>query len=243
MAFPPPVSADDATAAVERIVQRRRQIDDQNLWRLGDSPAEALSYLQRYSSGVPRAVAEADVLDGLVLKVRLWWLAEQSEWWLLERAKELGIGPSRIGRLVGVRSRQGVHDRLQLARRKMSRLQGQPVSQRYDNPTEQALDAARRRWLTRHRAQVRDIARHAVTFRDVTDDDTAEWLIDVARDLADGAVTPGSLQLLRFALLELADDKACEHAGRGDERTELLSRWLTLYATYPPTAEDDPQQD
>ena len=73
----------------------------------------------------------------------------------------------------------------------------------------------------------------AVAFRDVAGDVLADDLVDVARDLADDAVTPGSLQVLRFALIELAADGAIDQAGRAAARDQLLHEWTVLYADYP----------
>jgi hypothetical protein len=47
------VTADQAAAAIERITDRRRRIDDPNAWRLTDDPAEVLDYLRRYSADAP----------------------------------------------------------------------------------------------------------------------------------------------------------------------------------------------
>lgn len=234
MATPPPVSAADAAAAVDRIAGRRRAIDDPHLWRMGDQPHEVLDYLRRYSSGVPADVAQADVLDGLTLKVRLWWIAEESEWWLLERSRRLGVGPTAVGRVLGVRTRQGVHDRLRLARHKAALLEREPS--RESLPVGRGRDGTRSaqlQWLSAHRGAVQDLARRAVAFRDVAGDVLADDLVDVARDLADDALTPGSLQVLRFALIELAADGSVEQAGRGAARDQLLHEWTVLYADYP----------
>lgn len=74
-----------------RIAARRRDIDDTNAWQLTDNLLETLSYLRKFSAGIPSAVAEADVVDGLTLRLRLWWMGEEAEWWLLERARRLKI--------------------------------------------------------------------------------------------------------------------------------------------------------
>lgn len=228
------MSADEAAAAIARITARRRAIEDQNLWRMSDQPHEVLDYLRRYSTGVPAAVAQADLLDGLTLKVRLWWIAEESEWWLLERGRALGVAPAAIGQVLGVRTRQGVHDRLRLARRKAALLAREPARERLSSSRgEQNDGTARLRWLTDHRGAVQHLARRAVDFRDVAGEELAEWLVDVARDLADDAVTPGSLQMLRFALVELESDEFVEQAGRALARDELLHEWSLLYAGYP----------
>ncbi len=187
---------------------------------------------------MPRSVAEADVLDGLVLELYLWWLAAESEWWLLERAKKLGIAPSRMGPLLGVASRQGVHGRLRLARGKIARLRGAPLHPPTAPSSEQAAQQAQARWLAQHRAEIRGIAGDAVSLRDVVGDPAAEWLVEVARDLADDrALTrPSFFQLLRFALDEVEADAACEQGASRQLRDDLLRRWAELYSRYPRAA-------
>jgi hypothetical protein len=230
MATPPPVTPADAQAAIGRIAARRAQMDDPNAWRLSEDPVEVLAYLQRYSTGVPQWVAEADVLDGLTLRFRLWWLGEESELWLLERARRLGIPPRRIAPRLGVASRQAVHDRLRLARDKMAKLRGTPP-----NPagnSHQAADA-QREWISAHRDEILEIGRLALSHRGLADEDAAEWLVEVARDVREGVVSPGSVQTLRFALLGLSSSPAVSGLDESHPLEVLLQRWARLYASLP----------
>jgi hypothetical protein len=230
VATPPPVTAADARAAIDRIAARRAQLDDPNAWRLSEDPVEVLAYLQRYSAGVPRWVAEADILDGLTLRFRLWWLGEESELWLLERARRLGVPPRRIAPRLGVASRQAVHDRLRLARDKMARLRGTPPVPAGD--AHQASDA-QRAWMRAHRDEILEIGRLALTHRGQADEVAAEWLVEVARDVREEAVSSGSIQTLRFALLELAGDPLTAGLDESHPLTVLLQRWARLYASRP----------
>lgn len=232
VAAPPPVSAGEALAAIERIRARRTEIDDPNLWRLSDEPVDVLAFLRRYSSGVPRWVAQADVLDGLTLRLRVWWLGEEAELWLLEAARRVGVPPNQVGRRLGVSSRQGVHDRLRLARGKLERLTGEPHPS-FDPARSADEREVERAWLQAHRAEIRTMATEAVGFRELADDDAAEWLADVAQDLRDGAVTPGSFQTLRFALAELAVSSAALETDADHPLRELLLRWARLYGSRP----------
>jgi hypothetical protein len=231
VAIPPPVTAADAQAAIERIAKRRRQIDDPNAWRLSDDPAEVLVYLRKYSGGVPRSVGEQDVLDGLTLSLRLWWLSAEAELWLLERGERLGVSRSHVGRRLGVNSRQGVPDRLRLAREKVSRLLGAPrglLDQRADQH-----DQDEQAWLAAHRTEILEISMEAVSHRNLANDEAAEWLVDVARDWQERAVTPGSVQVLRFALAELEASPAAGAVDPGHPLRRLLLRWSRLYGSRP----------
>jgi hypothetical protein len=229
---PPPVSAADATAAIEGIAARRAKIDDPNAWRLTEDPLEVLTYLRRYSKGVPPWVAEADVLDGLTLRLRLWWLGEEAELWLLESARRLALPPRLIGPRLGITSRQGVHDRLRLAREKLERLTGTPDPALNPGP-DQEQRANEQTWLHEQHGAILEIAADALKHRALADEEAADWLLDVARDLRDQVVTPGSLQTLRFALAELETSTGVMDLDGSHPAKELLRRWSELYGTHP----------
>lgn len=232
MATPPPVTAEQAAAAISRIAARRSAIDDPNAWRLSEDPVEVLRYLRMYSTNIPRDVAEADVLDGLVLRMRLWWIGAEAEHWLLERARRVGISPRRLMPLLGVRTRQGLHDRLRLARSKLERLTGLPVTAP-PSQRDRDEDTLELRWLADHREEIRAISAAALEYRHLADDEAADWLLDVGRDLRDGVVTPGSLQTLRFALAELETSQRVASIDEAHPLRELLRRWSRLYSSHP----------
>lgn len=217
---------------MERIASRRAQIDDPNAWRLSDDPVEVLAYLRRYSSGVPRWVAEADVLDGLTLRLRLWWIGEEAELWLLERGRRLGIPPRSVGQRLGIGSRQGVHDRLRLVREKISRLTGAPHPGLDPTPDDREREAETA-WLHDHRADILEIAAEAAAHQHLADDEAAEWLAEVARDVRERVVTRGSVQTLRFALVDLGASAQVVALDAGHPLQALLDRWARLYASYP----------
>lgn len=229
---PPPVSQDEAAAAVARIAARRAAIDDPNAWHLTEDLLETLVYLRKFSSAIPQPVAEADVLDGLVIRLRLWWLGEEAELWLLERARRLGVPPRKVGAKLGITSRQGVHDRLRLGREKVQLLTGTPHPGLHPRPDPHERQTESD-WLAKHRDELRDVATAAVAHRDLADDEAADWLVDVARDLREAVSTPGSLQMLRFALAELGTSAAVVALPPEHPLLKTLSRWSRLYETHP----------
>jgi hypothetical protein len=226
------VTAAEADAAIQRIIDRHRAVDDPDLWQLDRDPANVLVYLQRHRGGLPRSVIEADLLDGFVLRVRLWWLGEEAELWLLERAHRLQVPPRRIGKLLGVRSRQGVHDRLRLARAKIARLRGEAPMATLKGP-DQDKHAREARWIDRHRSEVLAVAQALVAHRDLLDVETAEWVVEIARDLRDDVVTPGSVQLIRFALADLASSAVFNELAIDHDLRAADTSWSALYASYP----------
>ena len=227
--MPPPVDAEEAMAAIARIRERRERIDDPQVWRMSEDLVDVLSYLRRYSRDVPRWVAEADVIDGLTLRLRLWWLGEEAEVWLLQAARRANVAPAEVGRRLGIGTRQGVHDRLRLALRKVAVLRGDPAPAA---PVSGADDADQV-WLSEHSGAVREVAGHALRFGDLASDEAAEWLADVARDVRDGAMTPGSVQVLRFALAELAVSPGVESAAADHPVHALLARWDEIWLGRP----------
>jgi hypothetical protein len=230
MAIPPPVSAADAAAAIGRITERRTQIDDPNAWRLSDDPADVLLFLRRYSVGVPAAVARADVHDAVTLRLRLWWLGEEAELWLLEAARRAGVPLASLGPALGIRTRQGVHDRLRLAREKVQRLTGTPHPALVGGRDQEQRNAEAE-WLEKHRDAVLAIAARAVEHRHLGTEEAQDWLAEVARDIAESAVTPGSFQTLRFALAELATSPSMLRSPPPAASATLL-RWSELYESF-----------
>lgn len=230
MAIPPPVTAAAAQAAIARIVERRARIDDPHAWRLSDDPAEVLLYLRKYSSGIPAAVAQADVHDAVVLRQRLYWLGEEAELWLLERASRFGVPLSALAPALGVATRQAVHQRLRLAQRKREVFSGQPhpgvVGAR-----DQEERSTERAWLDRHREEVLALSAEAVAHRHLGTLDAQEWLDEVARDVKESAVTPGNFQTLRIALGDLATSPAVLEDPPATV-VQLLKRWSQLYEDF-----------
>lgn len=216
-------------AALARIRARRVQIDDPHVWRLSDDLLDALAYLRRYSSGVPRWVAEADVIDGLTLRLRLWWLGEEAELWLLQAARRARVSPLEVGDRLGIGTRQGVHDRLRLARVKIAVLRGEPATA----DAGPAVPDAEQLWLREHGGVLRGLAVDALGFRDLASEEAADWLADVARDVREGALTPGSVQVLRFAVAELAVSPLVESAAADHQVRGLLARWDEVWSTRP----------
>lgn len=220
----------DAAAAIERIRSRRTRIDDPHHWRLSDSVVDTLVYLQRYSSGVPAWVAEADLEDAITLRLRLWWIGEQAECWVLESAHRRRVPFQRLGPRLGIRSRQGVHDRLRLVRLKLAMLTGEP-SRVPESSNDQRQRVSEADWLDSRRQQVLAVARRALDLRDAGNVEAEEWLDEVARVVADGVVTPGGFQCLHFAMIELGSNGGESEAD--DPRLPALRKlWSQLYQQF-----------
>ncbi|GGM22254.1 hypothetical protein ACFFX1_11250 [Dactylosporangium sucinum] len=242
MATPPRIDDDRAVLALQAIAERRAAIDDPHREQLGDDPTvvdvlHVLSYLRKYSgAGTPEQVRRADVTDALRLRVWLWWYGASLERWLLERAEQLGMNRRELGRLLGIRTGQGLVDR----RDRLQALLGQHG--RPDEKVARAERAAGRAtmplpqrqqlWLDRHRAAVRAVAAALVEYRDLADDEAAEWLVEVARDLREQVCTPAAYTQIFYAVDAMATVPAVLALPDAHALRRALRDWQVLSAQY-----------
>jgi hypothetical protein len=112
VATPPRVTRTEADAAIERIHRRHARVDDPRRSELSDQPAEVLEYLTRHSALLPQWAIALDVLDGLSLSAWLWWEDRRRERALLRRGARAALYWREMGTPLGIRSHQGVRDRL-----------------------------------------------------------------------------------------------------------------------------------
>jgi hypothetical protein len=194
------------------IAGRRLKVDDPHRWRLPDSPdsdpREVLDYLRKYSgAGIPRWVLQADVCDALTLNNWLWWEDRRRELHFLRAGRDRGLFLSQLGAQVGV-GKQGVLDRI-------DRLE---ALLRYDRPDEKIARTARRldhearerapgeqAWVQAHRAEIMAVIEGLVGQADrfVLDEESREWLDELAIDARDDALRPTTMVLLGLASAEL----------------------------------------
>lgn len=241
MATPPRVSDDQALQALRAIASRRAAIDDSHRGQLGDDlvPLDvlhALSYLRKCSgSGVPTPIRRADVADAMRLRVWLWWHGQGIERWLLEWAEELGMNRRDLGRLLGVRTGQGLVDR----RDRLQALLGE-----HGRPDEKLIRAERaerasglphrrQRWLDQHDDEVRAVATVLVEYRDLADDEADEWLVEVDRDLrCERVLTPAVYTVIFYAVDAMATVPPVLTLSDGHPLRRALREWQVLSAQY-----------
>ncbi|MBN9739187.1 hypothetical protein PP1_029785 [Pseudonocardia sp. P1] len=155
MATPPRITDVERDAAITRISDRHSRIDDPRRSELGTDPRDVISWvLDRGTAGVPTAVSAADHHDAVVLNTWCWWEERRRERRLLRQGLQLGLSAGELGAPLGIRSRQGLRDRL-------DRLDALLV---HDRPDEQLTRDARRArrtrdpqqvWIDRHRSTIR----------------------------------------------------------------------------------------
>lgn len=237
MATPPRVDAARAAQAVRDIADRRAEIDDPHRDRLGDDPLEVLLYLRKYSGpNIPEAVRQADIEDGLRLRIWLWWQGAALELWLLDRAEDLGMNRKRIGRLLGIRTGQGLVDRRDRLRALLGPA-GRPDekvqrAERAEQRASASIEARQRNWLHRHRGAIASVAQALIDHEDLADEDAAEWLVEVARDLRERSFTPASFMVVDLAVDALVTVDAVAALTDEHPLRQALRQWQALAAQY-----------
>ncbi|MEU1813412.1 hypothetical protein [Micromonospora aurantiaca (nom. illeg.)] len=227
---------EQAARAVRDIADRHAKVDDPHLERLGDEPLDVLRYLRKYSNGVPDPVSKADVADGLRLRIWLWWETASLELWLLDRAERLGVNRREIGALLGIRTGQGLVDRRDRLRALLG-VHGRPDEkairvERAERRANLAVQERQQRWLIRHQREIFEAARVLVRHQNLADEEAAEWLVEVARDLQEASISPAA-----FTVIDLAVDAMAtvdEVAALPDEHPlrQVMRQWQSIAARY-----------
>lgn len=235
---PPRIDDDRAAQALHDIAARRAAIDDPHREQLSDDPLDVLhvlAYLRKHTN-VPAQVRGDDVIDALRLRIWLWWYGADLERTLLERAEQLGINRRDLGRELGIRTGQGVVDR----RDRLAALlgtHGRPDekftrAERAAGRATESLPQRQQRWLDQHRAAVHAVASALVDHRDLADDEAAEWIVEVARDLRDQVCTPASYTQVFYAVDALATVPAVLELPDAHPLRRALRDWQVVSAQY-----------
>ena len=211
---------------MDRITQRRDRIDDPNRYQLSDDPREVLAYLRKHSRGIPEHVRRADVEDGLILRVWLWWEGEAAELWLLDRADELGMNRRSVGARLGVATGQGLVDRRAHKRAMLSKATGISAS------APASSTQGREKWIADHRREIQAIAATLVEHRILADEEAAESVIEVRRDLQEDVCTPGGITVINWAVSEMAAVPAVKALSDSHPLRQALAAWMPLAAAF-----------
>ena len=143
MATYPPVTNGERDEALARIADRHR--DDSRWSEAGSEARDVLVYLRRRHASLPRAIAERDVWDELVLSAWVYWDERRRELELLRRAKSYGLSLTELGRYLGIGTRQGMRDYLDRLDALLHENPTDPAPPPADDPEAIALRNARAR--------------------------------------------------------------------------------------------------
>lgn len=230
MRKPPKVSETRMRQALDAIRDRHATDDNTSTHLLSDDPREVLAYLRRRGVRELRGDATGhDVVDGLTLRIYLWWEGERAEVWLMQAGVTLGLTGKTIGAPLGVRSRAGLMKRIEYKRALIAD----------DTAVAAQPQTGRTAWLAGHRDELLAIAGTLVEHWDLFGEDTLENLIEVRSDWRDGTCTPESFAYLDWAIEDVAVDPAVAGLAADHVLRELLARWPRLLTSYPPPDKED----
>lgn len=204
MTTPPRIDRREIDAALARIGNRRIKIGDES-WSAVDqeSPAAVLDYLLDRPPRGAAWVKQADVNDGLVINVWLWWEDRRRELRLLKRGVAEGIPRSQLGSARGIGS-QGIQDRIDALEALLER--GRPDAKiiRLRRALDKELLATatpREKWLNRHRDWISEVAGKLVAHAsDIANDDTYAVLLDVKRDLREDTLSSETITMMALTV-------------------------------------------
>lgn len=227
----PAVTPDEVAAAVEAITTTHLTKDARYCDELSDDPADMLSHLRKRNRDFPTDIQVADYPHAVVLAR---WVAENEAdrvtLWALEQGKRVGLTNRQVGEPYGLISRQGVPDKIKTLRARTKR-----PPNTSDQPKHRAAQGGadrQARWLATHRSQILLFARQLLEHVALADEDAADWLAEVARDVEDGACTPASFSVIGFAVQDLAASPAARCLEPGHDLLALVTRWRSLVSEF-----------
>jgi hypothetical protein len=235
----PTVTQADATAAVAAVAARHLAADAPYAEELSDDPTEMLAHLRKRSVNFSRDLRVQDYPD---VKVISRWVTEyearKTELWTLEQGKLLGFSNRQIGADYGLLSRQGVPDRIKTLRHLVrgasadAQAQAGADSSSATGAAGRPLTAAEREleWLAANRRRILALAGELLAYEHLADNDAADWLAEVKRDVDDSACTPASFVILRCAADDLASSPGVADLGNEHPLTTLIGEWRSLDA-------------
>jgi hypothetical protein len=219
---------------MERIHARHERDDNDHRHLLSEDPLEVLTYLQRLGQrGLVGDTTSHDVKDGLIVRLWLWWRGEQAEAWLLEQAEGLELNRRDVGGVLGVRTGQGLVDRLRIKRRMLDA--ARPGRQTKPDVSVQSLREAQQRWVTHHRREIQEIAEALVGHWGLVegDEESEDWLEEVQRDLSDQAYTVGSANLIQLAVDAMSAVAEVREQQDDHPLQRAITTWHSLRRSYP----------
>ncbi len=229
----PPVTRAALDAAIAAIVERHLAVEAPYAEELSEDPHEMHAHLRKRSIDFSLDLRRKDYPDAVVISR---WIAEvearRAELWALEQGLLLGLTNRQVGEPYGLLSRQGVPDRVKALRRHLhgASADALPGPAAPAGRGSRALSAAEREleWLTANRRRILALAGRLLAHADLADEEAADWLAEVARDVDDGACTPASFRVIGFAVDDLAASPAFLALEPGHALMTLVREWRSL---------------
>jgi hypothetical protein len=250
MTTPPKVDPMTVDAKVAAIFKRHADRDDPHLDEMGHTPRDVLTYLRRRYPDFTPGLRADDLNDVAVLLLGKWWDDHREALFWLRQVVSLGANRREFAAVFGITSSQGFKDWL-------DRLEALLDPTGPGRPDEQAMRADRRsaaqeanrpatgeqRWVADNMSRYAELAQAAVGLYMDVDEDTAEQLSEVRRDVKDGAYTDGDPLVVLGLAVEALEE--CEvvvrrrHLEDGEQHTpEELARYAAAEADVRSRIED-----
>lgn len=223
----PVITRDQVDAAIAAIAARHLTRDAAYVDELSDEPAEMIAHLRKRSANLPLDLQKLDYPDVVILSR---WVTEReakrTELWTLEQGKRLGLTNQQVGKPYGLAtSRQGVTDRIRTLRRIVHGVAADAAAQ----PSRPATAAERElEWLDANRPRIHRTASQLLAHEALADEDAAEWLVEVRRDLDDRACTPASFNVVTFAVADMSLSPAVRDLADGHTVWSTIREWRSL---------------
>jgi hypothetical protein len=197
---------------------------------LSDDPALMLAHLRKRSTDFPADLRRLDYPSVVILSR---WVADHEakrmELWTLEQGKRLGMTNRQVGLPYGLISRQGVPDRIRTLRRLLHGLAADAESPAAPATGRPATAADRElEWLDANRPLIHRLAGELLVHEALADEDAAEWLVEVRRDLVDAACTPASFNVITFAVADMSLAPAVRDLDAGHAVWIAIREWRSL---------------
>lgn len=229
----PTVTRAEVDAALAAIAERHLAAEAAYAEEISDDPTEMLVHLRKRSVNFSIDLRRRDYSDAVILAR---WISEHEAdritLWALEQGKHLGLTNREVGEPYGLISRQGVPSKIATLRRRLHGAGADAEGRPAPAAPSRELTAAERdlEWLAANRKRILGFAHELLAYTDLADDDAADWLADVARDVADGACTPASFVVIGCAVDDLAASPDVSDLDNGHALLTLLGEWRSLSA-------------
>lgn len=195
--------ATELDVTIERIINRRAQVEDRGRELISDDPRELLAYLRKHRGrNIPDWVQTGDLLDGFTLDNWVWRDDRMRLLDDLRHGRRMGMSLAQLGKPLGITTPQGTQDLID--RLTALRDRGRPDEQL----TREARRAARNPpggaggsdWVTDHHAALTGLAADLLAQAARWKVSDRDWLDELADDLTHDT---WSLGVLNLAVAEL----------------------------------------
>lgn len=236
MTTPPKVDDDVVAAAIMSVLKRHTDHDDDRLEQVGQDPHDVLVYLRKRFPHLPQGLRCDDMDDVFTLLLFDWWEQRRIQRYFLRQVVTLKLRREPLAAVFGM-SVQGFKDWLNRLDSLLDELgTGRPDEKAARARGRTAIEDANlpasseQAWLDAHMRDYEQVARDLVGLWMVVDEETADQIVEVRRDVQDGAYEADALVVLGLALEALERGKVRPHRPHLDEGEEYTVQEDEEYA-------------